>query len=546
MLHEAAEQFKSVRLTEPDMKYQDFVAGTAIEGIDNFEALDKEEQGKFAIEFAASAEKMAPKELQFEKDTENYRQHYDKDASTLPYQEWRKTFTMDRQANKILRPNEETAIQAAEDKMMKEYEHPDIAADIKAVVQAHKDYDAEQDMLVAKAVSESPTPVTFQQMKAENILGTKQLEADTKYANERLVNTTARWQAYGHNKPLNPGAMPNYQQTEKIAKKIQQKKTLKEEQERLLKDAQGLADSGSPADQEILEADQKAALAGEPPMTKEARESVRKEHAEMEKMKKNFGKKAMEDMKKSTKAAAARSEKAFEAVKEGATASAVGPKYGAEALKSLPTRSKDPQLENPADYNLNGNDQDAGMVKNKNSPPGDGSSKMPTQNPEAKAAEEEAASEPKASRDYKAQDAAIAAGTKSEGQTAKEQAMKVEGAASLEAKIIEGDLTKGLYKDPLTGGVDELAIEEKTAGQSEEEIADATDTKKVMKEVNSNEWPDNMAEKDDKPYEVWDTAGVHAELDAHVGSVAKQDDLDTDVTSAGVPKGQPALPAGAH
>jgi len=132
MLHEAAEQFKSVRLTEPDMKYQDFVAGTAIEGIDNFEALDKEEQGKFAIEFAASAEKMAPKELQFEKDTENYRQHYDKDASTLPYQEWRKTFTMDRQANKILRPNEETAIQAAEDKMMKEYEHPDIAADIKA------------------------------------------------------------------------------------------------------------------------------------------------------------------------------------------------------------------------------------------------------------------------------------------------------------------------------------------------------------------------------------------------------------------------------
>lgn len=545
MLAEAADQFKSARLTEPNLKYEDFVAGTAIEGIDNFQALNKEEQGKFAIEFAKSAEEAAPKELKLEEDTEKYRQAYDKDASTLPYEQWTRSYTMDRQANKEVEPSEETAIEQMEKQMMQKHLKPDIDADIADVVNSEKAYNAEQDQLVAKVISERPSKATFQQMQAENILGAKQLEEDTKEANARLVNVTAHPESYGSKKPLNPDAQPNYRQTEALGKKIAEQKTLKQDQKRLLKDAEELAESGKRSSQKILEADEKAAGKGEPPMNKEARDSVRDEQKFFNKMKDQFGEAEMKTMQKSTAAAYKKTEQSFDNVKGTISEGAVGPKYGAEGLKSLPTRSKDPQLESPADYNLNGNTENAGLVNNMNNVPGDGSSKMPAIAPADSNVDDAKDEEEKIDPDLKKDDAAIANGQLTEEEVAKKSAESIEKDANVEAKLIEGKETGDLYKDPLTGGVDKLAIEMKAAANTEQEISDATNDKKIMADTADLEMPKPKAEFDDKPYQVWNTKDAVETIEkATSGPVADKNDLDTDVTAAGVPNGQSALPTG--
>jgi len=545
MLAEAADQFKSARLTEPSLKYENFVAGTAIEGIDNFDALNRQEQGQFAIDFAKSANEAAPKELQLEKDTEQYRQAYDKDASTLPYEQWTKTFTMDRQANKEINPTEETSIEKMEKEMMQKHLEPDINADISDVVNTEKAYNAEQNQLVAKVISEQPSKVTFEQMKAENILGAKQLEEDTKEANARLVNVTAHPESYGSKKPLNPDAQPNYRQTEALGKKIAEKKALKEDQKRLIKDAEELAESGKRSSEKILEADEKAAAKGEPPMNKEARDSVRDEQKFFNKMKGEFGEAEMKTMQKSTAAAYKKSEQSFENVQGTISEGAVGPKYGAEGLKSLPTRSKDPQLESPADYNLNGNTENAGLVNNKNNVPGEGSSKMPAMGPEDSNVDEARDEAENLDTALKKANSTDETSLMTEEEVAAKSAKSIEDDANMESKLIEGTETGDLYKDPLTGGVDELAIEMKSAAKSEQEIADATNDNKILSDTARIELPKPEAEFDDKPYEAWDTKAAVDEIEtAASGPVAEKHDLDTDVTAAGIPNGQSALPTG--
>merc|ERR1719478_508364 len=75
----------------------------------------------------------------WENDVEDYHRKYSEGSSILPYKEWEKTWTMDRQANMQVNPKEEMAIRAMVAKMKAAHEKNDIRADMRLVSKTHNE-----------------------------------------------------------------------------------------------------------------------------------------------------------------------------------------------------------------------------------------------------------------------------------------------------------------------------------------------------------------------------------------------------------------------
>merc|ERR1712196_765779 len=244
MLHDAAQPYKIAKFSNPNLKYEATVAGTVLQGITNFEAMTPQQKRDEAARVAAQSMQMAQKENQLENDVEDYHRKYSEGSSILPYKEWEKTWTMDRQANMQVNPKEEMAIRAMVAKMKAAHEKNDIMADMRLVSKTHNEREQMHDNEVAQEVAEAPTKATLEKLTAQNILGAKQLAKDT--ANPHI---------YGPKKALNPQASPNYRVTDQMAKAKVAHKAIRQQRARLLKDARNLAASGSRADRAILDAD---------------------------------------------------------------------------------------------------------------------------------------------------------------------------------------------------------------------------------------------------------------------------------------------------
>jgi len=520
MLHEAASAYQVAKISDPKLTYQSMVEGTALEGISNFEAMTPGQKNAYATQIATSGAAMAGKEAKLASQVEEYHRKYAEDSSNVPYKEWVKSWTMDRQANMQVQPKEETAIRAMVAKMKAARAQVDIGTDMAQFKTARNNREQLYDNEVAQQVAESPTKATIQKMTAQNILGAKQLAKDTAYANAKLANETANPHRYGANKELNPGGKPNYRATDHQGKAMSAHKQLLKMQKRLLKDANNLATTGSKSDQAILDADEKAAEANRPTMTKGDRHEVKKEVAHWDKMRKRVGRAGVKAEKEGV---AVRMKKHAKAWKEARQALGApdGPSYGASALEGLPTRSKSPMLEQPSKYNLNGVSMRAVIPVRANSPPNSGLSKMPKISPEMKRmAVDDADKEPKPQAGmYKKEDKAIVDG-KSEDQVAKAEVAKEMAKAKKEAAGLEGQ-----------------GIGAKLAGASatEKEIESARDDGKIQKSVSKVEMPEAKAEKDDKGM-PWDTAGASKMInDAEKGKSYAKAPQPSQNTASGAP-----------
>merc|ERR1711871_1865420 len=467
MLHNAAQSYKIAKFSNPNLKYEATVAGTVLQGITNFEAMTPQQKRDEASRVAAQSMQMAQKENKLENDVEDYHRRYSEGSSMLPYKEWEKTWTMDRQA-----------------KMKAAHEKNDIMADMRLVSKTHNEREQMHDNEVAQEVAEAPTKATLEKLTAQNILGAKQLAKDTAFANEKLANETVNPHIYGPKKALNPEASPNYRVTNQMAKAKAAHKAIRQQRARLLKDANNLAASGSRADRAILDADEKLVKKNKPTMTAADRHSVKMEQKHWQKMRKRLGKKRVEAEKAGVEARFKRGEKAWNQVKQNVmnSGAAMGLASGKSALDSLPTSSKDPALEQPTKFNLNGNTARSAMPVRKNSATNSGLSRMP-QLPANDMALNDAEEERKPAKGYYAdEDKALVKG-KTEAQVAKAQVDKEVAKAKKEAAGVEGS-----------------GIGAKLAGasDSEKDIANTLDGTKIQKSVSKVEIPKAKVEKDEK------------------------------------------------
>merc|ERR1719506_2278984 len=527
MLHEAAQDFMNRKAADPSAKYEDMVRGTALQGIKNYEAMSGPEKAQFAGQMASSGDALA--DAKVNEDAEEYHKKYDEGARNVPYSEWQKKWTMERQANAAVNPQEEKKIEEEEAKQKERHLHPNVAKDVEELKAAENAAEMNYNMEVAADISEAPSKETIATMKRESIIGAKQLEEDTKIATARLQQVVAHPETYGAKKPLNPGAEVNYKTTEDRAKRQQGKAILKQDETAVLKDAIDLAQSGSKADMQILDEDTKSAVAGNQTMDANDKKEIRREHKFLRSVQKDQGRKASKQMQAGIENGLKRNMKAWHKVEGTVTAGAVGPEYGAAALKSLPTRSRDPQLEAPADYNLNGNSQGAATPLKKDESTNDGADQTPDKSPEGESLSvEEAKMEPAAKKDYSPENKAIAKGMTPD-QVAEKEIEEESGGATKEADKIEG-ATAGKKDDLET-------IADDAAEGAEKDFAAADDDKALKKEVTEPVMPKAKEEEDDK-HGVWDTKESTKEINTgNSASVAKADDKDANegVTSAGIP-----------
>lgn len=503
MLHDAAQSYKIAKFSNPNLKYEATVAGTVLQGITNFEAMTPQQKRDEASRVAAQSMQMAQKENKLENDVEDYHRKYSEGSSILPYKEWEKTWTMDRQANMQVNPKEEMAIRAMVAKMKAAHEKNDIMADMRLVSKTHNEREQMHDNEVAQEVAEAPTKATLEKLTAQNILGAKQLAKDTAFANEKLANETVNPHIYGPKKALDPQASPNYRVTKEMAKAKVAHKAIRQQRARLLKDARNLAASGSRADRAILDADEKLVRKSKPTMTAGDRHSVRVEQKHWQKMRKRLGKKGVEAEKAGVEARFKRGEKAWNQVKQNVLTSgaAMGLASGKSALDSLPTSSKDPALEQPSKFNLNGNTARSALPVRKNSATNSGLSRMP-QLPANDMAVNDAEEEPKPAKGYYAKEDKALVNGKTEAQVAKAQVDKEVAKAKKEAAGVEGS-----------------GIGAKLAGasDSEKDIANTLDGTKIQKSVSKVEVPKAKVEKDEKGM-PWDsTFAAKAINDAQKG-----------------------------
>lgn len=530
MLHEAAEAFNNQRASDPNAKYENMVQGTALQGIKNFEAMSGKEKGEYALEVADTSGAVA-KDNQVDLDAEDYQKKYDEGAQDLPFEEWQKQWTADRQANQEVNPDEEKKIREEYEKQKKAYLQPDIQADIQDVKDTHNAAENNYNMEIAADISEAPSQATIATMEKESIIGAKQLEEDTKIANARLHQVIAHPETFGAKKPLNSDAEINYKAVEDRAKRAQGKAVLKQDESAVLKDAIGLAESGSKADLKILDEDTTSALAGNQTMDENDKKEVRREQSFLNGIKKTQGRKAMKHAEEGVTSGVAKSMKAWNKVAPAVTAGAIGPEYGAAALKSLPTRSNDPQLTRPADFSLSGNTQGATVPLQKSEGTDDGADQMPQKSLESeRLSVAEAKMEPLARKSYAPEDSKIKKGMTYKQLVKQELADESDGAAK-EADKIE-DYAR-------TGKRDELEkIADDAAEHAEKDFTAADDDTGLLNEVKTAHYHRPKPEVDDDVTKTWDTKAAVDEINAaSAAPVAGADDQDADegVTASGLP-----------
>lgn len=514
MLSEAAQTYKSRKLSEPNLKYKDMVKGTSLQGITNFYAMSEDEMAHQTASFALQSKALNQHERNLDKMQEDYIQKYDDETRVVPFKEWQKQWNLERMVKAEVHdpddPVTEKMIREDSAKLLHEHNNPDLEADVQTLLKARNDEKLEHDEAVARVVSQAPTKETLDKLKKEGILGAKQLAEDTKLANERLQNETAHPHHYGKEKKLNPEKEPDYTKVNKEARLKEGRELVARNQKALLVDAKRLAETGDRADQMVLEHDTKAALKGKPTDNRAQKHSVVTEQLYYDMLRSQYGNETMEDMKAGVKAQYQRSISKWDKVKDVVLAGGVGPSYGAEALKSLPTRSSGPELDPKSSISFEGNTANSDVPERKDDPPNKGTGNVPEESKSViKNSVQEQAAEDRPRTGYAPEEEDTPT-----DEEAVADAKKVQASAEKEAVSVEDESSPKVYgtkqKPSATDNTAEEALN--SAESQEQAIEDEADSKKAAQEISKDdEMPNAEAEKDDEGH-PWDTKGAAADI----------------------------------
>jgi hypothetical protein len=488
-LQEAAKQFQTDKLSNQLLSYKTFVAGTPLEGITNFFALTTDEVKAEVEHFKLLAEGLKKGEFDAEQLEEQYIQKFDEDTKVVPFDEWAKKWNMERMVNdEVPDPDyniSEKQIKEDAEKLYQERNHPDLEKDIETVQNVKKTEQELHDMNVAHIVSLAPKDADFAQMKKEKVVGAEQLEADTKMANLNLEQQTAHPDHYGPNKALRPDADPDYEKVDQQVALKESNALEKKNQKALLVDAKKLAETGSRADHDILKHDEKMALDGKPAANADEKQQITETSHYYTNILRTEGNQTMQTMKEGIKARLGKEMKAWDKMKGTVLMGGVSPGYGAEALKSLPSRSGSPELEGNS-FTFEGNSQNSIVPLRMDDAPNDGSSQMPSGEVEAEAetSQQKAGSEPRPRTGYPQDDEDTPATQEMTAeQVAEKQVEKDDKSASAEAADVEG-VNVSIRPGDAPGASDKEAEKQLTmAKQAEDAVENTADTKKAAEEM---------------------------------------------------------------
>lgn len=536
-----AREYKTAKTTNPTLTYQDFVKGTDLEGIDNFYAMGPREIEAETKKFNLLAVGMNEKEADLDKMQEDYIRKFSAGARMVPFAEWKRKYDLQRMVNAEVPDPDSMEIPEktiAEDaaKMKEAYLHPDLQADVQTVLDVNKQQQMEHDMAVADIVSKAPVQADFDQMEKEKVLGTAELAEDTKRANEKLALETAHPNHYGPEKSFDPEEEPDYTVSDEDIQLQQKKKVERTNQKLLLRDARALRDSGQKYDLAVLDHDEDAALKGHPASNEAIRNSIISETKYYGGIQEAHGKETADDVKKGVYKRFNKEIQAWNKVKKGVLTGGVTPEYGAEALKSLPTRSGSPELDSDqAPPDSSGENEPL----RKDEPPNDGSSKLPTEAETAvKASVMQSAAEDRPRTGYAPEDEDTPASeNKTEEQVAAEAAAKDSNQASSEASLVEGT----------AGGIDSIAGKGETdkemkkqfdnAAGVETSIEKAADSKAAANEVNEPEMPTVQSTQSDSQAEQEAAAEINSDDKNNQSQAGAHENggMESDTSENGVP-----------
>jgi len=513
LLSRTAVEFKNAKENNYALTYKEYTKGTPVEGITNFYAMSPVELERETAEFKQMSDGLHDKEAKVDAMQESYIKSYSEGARMVPLDEWQRKYDIQRKVNaEVPDPDEpvtEQQIAADALKLKQKHEHPDLEADARNVLQATENAQQEHDEAVARIVSQAPTEKDFAKMKKEKLMGAAQLEEDTKVANKKLEQATAHPDHFGPDRKFDPSYEPAYTDSDTEIMRRQHMKWDKENRDGLIRDAENLEESGSHGDLAILDHDTEAAQKGHPVSNMAVKNNIVAEQSYYKALRKVHGREVQEDVKKGIYEKFGKEVKAWNQVKESVLDGGISPSYGAEALKSLPTSSKGPELDDDAaPPDATGGDEPL----RKDEPPNSGASRLPEGARTAvETSTQEAGAEDRPRTGYAPEDEDTPA---SEGKTveevAAEQAAKDEDNANSEARVIEG--TKpGIDGIAGKGDTDDAMKKQyDAAAAAEQSVQDASDPTKGVSEVESAEMPTVPTMKSDSDMDKEAAAEIDA------------------------------------
>jgi len=528
LLKDAAKTYELRKKTDPNLKYEDVVRGTSLQGIKNF--FTREGRLQVVAGVAEAAKTMQIKEIALEHQEEQYIQQYDEETRMTPYDEWKKQWNLERMVNaEVVDPDDpvtEKMISEDAAKLKKLHFHPDFQADIDMLLKAKRDEEQQHDEDVARMVADAPTPKTLAEMQREGVLGARQLAVDTKLANEKLQNETAHPYHYGPNAKLNPEKEPSYAEIDRQAQVGEDRKLRKVNYKNLMRDAKMLAKTGHKADEVILKDDTEAALNNLPTNDKEQIHLHRSEERYYQMLQTMYGKETMEDIKQGVQANAAKSMKAWDQVKNTVIQGGVGVKYGAEALDSLPTRSSSPELEDPS-TSLEGNSGDSQTPLRMDDPADDGMQAMPDDSEDTiKVSMQMQGAEQRPRSGY---------ADEAEDTPDKDPAAEVEAEereANKEAMQAEGDPGRMPPGGPTESAADGIVS---NAALQEKKVEEDSDTRKAAAETDGTDMPTVQPKPGDTAQDKEAMKEINAGMQGKAVSNAHEYSGSQQITDSGTP-----------
>lgn len=535
-LQEAAKQYKIDKLSNQDLKYAEFVKGTPLEGIVNVFALTGGDIKKEVDKLNLVSSTMRQGEFDLDNLEEQYIQKYDSESRIVPFDEWAKKWNMERMVNEEVKdpdnPVSEKQIKEDTAKLYQEKMHPSLEKDVEYLTKIREQEQELHDMNVAHIVSLAPKDADFAQMKKEKVVGAEQLEADTIYANRKLVQESAHPDNFGPQKALNPEATPDYDKVDRETELKEADSLEKKNQKAILADAEALAKNGTKADQAILEHDEKMALNGKPASNAEEKKEIAHTTNFVAGLKKKYGNETAEDMKAGIQIQFKKEMKAWDQVKKTVEGGGVSPKYGAEALRSLPTRSSSPELEgDQAAFSFSGNSEDSVVPLRMDEPPNDGSSQLPEDTSEIETSQIKAGAEDRPRTGYPQDDEDTPVSQEmSPEKVADEVVRKDDVSAEKEAAEIEGVQTP--VRPGEKGGATDKEMEKQmaTAREAETAVEAQGDTEKAAQEMNVN--PKDMTK------EPADTHVIQSDADGQWKAAAEEINEESAAKEASNPSSQ--------
>jgi len=184
-----------------------------------------------------------------------------------------------------------------------------------------------------------------------------------------------------------------------------------------------------------------AALQGRPTDDDAQKHSVITEQLYYDMLRSQYGNETMEDMKAGVQAQLKKQMFRWSKVKNVVLNGGVGPDYGAEALKSLPTRSSGPELDPGSSISFEGNTANANVPARKDDIPDNGMGRLPEDSKDiVKVSVEQQAAEERPRTGYAPEEE----DTPTDQET-KANVVSVEARAAKEATAVEDETSPKVY-----------------------------------------------------------------------------------------------------